>query len=174
MRTLIFFLGLVMFGCQPSGTPDTPGKNTSSNSIELHDVTYEQLDAKISDLKGKVVLVDVWATFCGPCVKKFPSFVKLHEAYAKDGLVCVSVSTDEAESRSKALEFLREQKATFPNYRLSESNEKISKQLNEKYPTDAQPVMFVFNRKGDKVKQFESKAKLEEIEEFVKKLLAEQ
>lgn len=173
MTRFMPLLGLLILGCHPSGSSVSSGQKPVSTPIELHDVTYSELDAKISELKGQVVLVDVWATFCAPCVKKFPSFVKLHETYAKDGLVCVSVSTDEADSKLKALEFLKEQKATFPNYRLSESNEKISKQLNEKYPTDAQPVMFVFNRKGEKVKQFESKAKLEEVEDFVRKLLAE-
>ena len=45
--------------------------------------------------------------------------------------------------------------------------------MSEKYPTDAQPVMFVFNRKGEKVKEFGGKAKIEEIEELIAKLLAE-
>lgn len=174
MKKFISILGALILGCQPTGSPDTSGNRPATTPIELHDVTYAQLDTKISEHRGKVVLVDVWATFCAPCVKKFPTFVTLHEKYAKDGLVCVSVSTDDAESKAKALEFLKEQKATFPNYRLSESNEKISKELNEKYPTDAQPVMFVFNRKGEKVKQFESKAKPEEVEELLKQLLSQQ
>jgi hypothetical protein len=49
-------------------------------------------------------------------VKKFPLLVKLHEDHEAKGLVCVSVSTDDLESKPKALEFLKDKKAEFPNY----------------------------------------------------------
>ncbi len=145
----------------------------AADKIELIETTYDGLDKAIAKEKGKVVAVDVWATFCAPCVKKFPHFVKLHESHAGKGLVCISVSTDDLETRPKAVEFLKEKNATFANYRLSETNENITKELNEKYPTDAQPVMIVFNRKGEKVKEFGGKDKIEDIEIYLTKLLDE-
>ena len=161
-------------GCEvTSGSKSTPA-SAAKTTIELVDVTYDGLDQAVAREKGKVVAIDVWATFCAPCVKKFPSFVDLHETHAAKGLVCISVSTDDLEARSKATEFLKEKNATFANYRLSESNEKITKDLNAKYPTDMQPVMLIFNRKGEKVKEFGGKDKPEEIEAFLVKLLGEQ
>src|SRR5262245_44243217 len=78
------------------------------------------LDAGVAKHKGKVVLVDFWATWCGPCVKKFPHLVELHKKYAEKGLVCVSVSMDEygddGDSREKVQKFLKEKGATFPNF----------------------------------------------------------
>src|SRR5262245_19388076 len=53
---------------------------------------FPVLDKALKDQKEKVVLVNFWATWCGPCVKKFPAFVELHKTYSSRGLTCVSVS----------------------------------------------------------------------------------
>lgn len=50
----------------------------------------------LADLKGKVVVVDFWATWCVPCLGEIPGYIALQEKYGKDGLVIVGVSLDEA------------------------------------------------------------------------------
>jgi thiol-disulfide isomerase/thioredoxin len=162
MRALFIAMVLAL----PAGAADP-------KPVELKAITYEGLDKAIAAEKGKVVAVDVWATFCAPCVKKFPNFVKLHEGFAEKGLVCISASTDDKDDAEKALKFLKDQKAHFANYRFSETNEKISKELNEKYPTDEQPLLILFNKKGEKKHQFGGKATPEEVIAAVKKLLEE-
>ncbi len=44
--------------------------------------------------KGKVVVVDFWATWCGPCVEEIPGYIALQEKYGKDGLVIIGISLD--------------------------------------------------------------------------------
>lgn len=70
------------------------------NQMELNgvpDFDLERLDGtrfKLSDLKGKIIVVNFWASWCNPCVEEFPSIVKLAERM-KGELVVVAVSTDE-------------------------------------------------------------------------------
>lgn len=60
------------------------------------DFTKCKLEGSLpASLKGKVVLVDFWASWCGPCKKSFPALDELHRLYGKKGLVVLAVNVDE-------------------------------------------------------------------------------
>ena len=60
---------------------------------KLTDLTGQPVTS--SQFKGKVVVVDFWATWCGPCISEIPGYVALQQKYGKDGLVIVGVSVDQ-------------------------------------------------------------------------------
>ena len=64
----------------------------------------------------KLRLVNVWATWCGPCVIEFPDLVSIHRIYRGRDFEVVTVNADDAGKRDKALEFLRAQQASTRNY----------------------------------------------------------
>ena len=88
-------------------------QEADDTEITLRVVTPKEYEAEIKKHKGKVVLVDFWATWCIPCLKNFHHSVEWQKKYAPNGLVVISVSMDDddAETKQQALEFLKKQKA---------------------------------------------------------------
>jgi len=78
---------------KPSGdkAPTGPGAK-SAPSFTLQDLNGKTVS--LSDFKGKVVVLDFWATWCPPCVKEIPHFIELHEQYKDKGFAIVGISVD--------------------------------------------------------------------------------
>jgi thiol-disulfide isomerase/thioredoxin len=134
-----------------------PGPAQSPAGIDLRNVRYDGLTDVIKQNKGKVVVVDFWADFCIPCKREFPNLVALHQKYAKEGFVAVSVSLDDPtddEAKAKALKFLQAQKATFTNLLLDEKPEVWQAKLK----IDGPPLVMVFARDGKLEQKFVDKA----------------
>lgn len=65
-------------------------------------------------LKGRIVILNFWATYCIPCRKEMPDLAAIQNEYAALGVQVVGASTDEARDRAKVLEFVKEKKINFP------------------------------------------------------------
>jgi thiol-disulfide isomerase/thioredoxin len=135
--------------------------------VHLETVKYDGLIQAVRAQRGKVVVVDVWADFCVPCKREFPHLVRLHNDYGKDGLVCMSVSVDDAKHRDAALKFLTRLKATFPNYWLDED----PKLWQERWNISGPPLVFVFDRRGRRAAKFDNEQGRTFTYEDVKKVV---
>ena len=81
------------------------------------DLTLKDLsgtDQSLSALKGRIVVLNFWATYCIPCRKEMPDLAAIQNEFAAFGVQVIGVNTDEAEARDKVLQFVREMKVNFP------------------------------------------------------------
>lgn len=119
--------------------------NTQPGSVAA-DFTYPDISGKeisLSDFKGKVVLVDVWATWCGPCRGEIPHLKKLEkELHGKD-IAFVGVSVDDAKDRQKWIDFVNKEQLQGVQVHASGWS-KITKD----YQIKAIPRFMVFDKEG--------------------------
>ena len=109
-----------VFGCSIKWADKRDGVKKGYEDWAKEPVTLETIDtAGIEALVGndseKLRLVNVWATWCGPCVIEFPDLVSLHRIYRGRDFEVVTIDADAPERRGKALEFLKEQQASTRN-----------------------------------------------------------
>jgi thiol-disulfide isomerase/thioredoxin len=91
-------------------------RSGSAEAVTVRVVDETEFAAVLHRYRGKVVLVDVWATWCLNCLELFPHTVELSEQYADRGLVVVSLSMDDPDQRAAVLERLQSNGATFDNF----------------------------------------------------------
>ncbi len=100
----------------------------------------ENQNADLSQYKGKVIYVDFWASWCGPCAKSFPFLNKMHEQLKDQGLQIVGVNLDENLDDAKA--FL----AKYPaNFTIVADK---SKQCAKDFAVKAMPSSYIIDRQG--------------------------
>jgi cytochrome c biogenesis protein CcmG, thiol:disulfide interchange protein DsbE len=102
----------------------------------------------LSDLRGEVVLLNVWATWCYPCRREMPSFEALHRDFADAGLRVVAVSIDAANARHEILEFLHEYGLSFTI--LHDPDQRITRTFR----TLGVPETFLIGRDGTLVRHW--------------------
>ena len=114
---LAALLALLPGGCNgPVSDRPAADEPAGGESVALRTVDETEFAELLEQHRGKVVLVDFWATWCGPCVAMFPHTVDLHKLHADRGLAVISVSFDDPESKPEVLDFLKAKGATFENF----------------------------------------------------------
>jgi peroxiredoxin len=98
----------------------------------------------LQDLRGKVVLVNFWATWCPPCRKEMPDMQALYERFGPRGLVILAISDEDA---AKVAAFLAERKYTYPV--LLDPGRKV----NQLFAVEGIPKSFLYGRDGKLVAQ---------------------
>jgi thiol-disulfide isomerase/thioredoxin len=88
--TFMIFCGQRAMGENPATVADSTATVPVWSLKDLNDKTI-----KSADLKGKVVILDFWATWCGPCHEEIPGFIALQKQYGDQGLAVIGASVDE-------------------------------------------------------------------------------
>jgi len=149
-------------GAQPAstgGTCDQTGRGTFDFVLK-NEVNQP---VKLADYKGKVVIVNFWATWCGPCKVEIPDFVKLYAEYKDKGLVIVGISVDDSPEQLQS--FMREYKMNYPVLQMRPEVE------DAWGPFYGYPTSFIVARDGSICTKHIGPATKEQFESEIKALL---
>lgn len=148
----------------PGSTPVAP------DQVALQTGNEELLAEVIKKHKGKLVFVDFWATWCGPCVESFPHTVELHQKYGDKGLAVVSVSFDQLEKEAEVRGFLGEQGAAFDNILSSYGGALVDAAEGFDFE-GALPHFRLYGKDGELLAKWDGKP--ENIEAEIERMLSE-
>ena len=104
---------------------------------------------KLSDFRGKVLIVDFWATYCPPCVRQVPQLAELSRKYRAQGLEVVGLTSDDKADQQQVVEFLKKAGA---DYTIGYDNQWVSsaflKDTEDESGSPPIPQLFVISREG--------------------------
>lgn len=162
----ISVFGILMMAMMPVHQDSSLQNGLASDTL-LKDVTGSELQKIVESYQGKkAVLINIWATWCAPCVKEFPEIVKLQRNYPKD-LKVIFVSADFPQQRDDALQFLKEQDVDWTTYFKTGKDQAFIESLSQEW-TGALPFTKVIDINGDLVASWEQSASYEKFEHHVK------
>jgi len=141
--------------------------------VSVEAVTASELRDVLKQHRGKVLLVDFWATWCAPCREQFPKLVKWQKEYGEAGLQLISVSFDEVSAKDgKVTEWLQQYEADLETLILDVPNHSDFVQSWSSEWEGAIPALFIFDRNGN-MKHEVLGTKHGSIEKMFRPLLAE-
>jgi thiol-disulfide isomerase/thioredoxin len=141
-------------------------------SPSVRPIDAKGLHRLIQQARGKVVLLNFWATWCDPCVEEFPDLVKIAGEFQPRGVEMIFVSIDEPENIAGKVEpFLKAQGVVFRTYvKDVKDDEAFINSIDAKW-TGAIPATFIYDASGVLVKNFIAQQKYEIFAEALRPLL---
>lgn len=155
MRKLLLFLGLA-------------GALAAQKLTVVDESAYTKM---IAAHKGRVLLVDFWATWCKPCRKEMPELVKLEQKLRARGFDLVTISADEPGAEAAALKVLKENNVPGKLYlKKAEDDDKFINSIDPKWG-GALPALFLYDRSGKKMRSFIGETPIQDLEAAIEKIL---
>jgi len=172
---MIFVSTVMLYGCEKNDETrdqqNNPGEETAllsqqtnnENSQQAPDFVLKDINGKnvkLSDYRGKVVILDFWATWCPPCRKGIPDLIDLQKKYGNE-LAVIGISLDQANTIKDVVPFYKSYGINYPVVYGDAS-------VVQKYGgIEAIPTSFVIDKKGNVVNKFVGLIPKEEYEKYL-------
>ena len=162
---IVLAVGAIFFNIHLFGqsAPGAAGQTAVAPEWSLKDANGNMV--RSSDFKGKVVILDFWATWCGPCRAEIPTFIDLQRQYGPQGLVVVGVSVDGQDGAGVVKPVAQELGMNYPVVLADEATQAAFGGI------DAIPTTFIIDREGRIVKEHVGLTDKDEFENEIKPLL---
>jgi thiol-disulfide isomerase/thioredoxin len=139
-------------GCRPTAStvdrPNAPSPAPTADSTTLTPIDKAGFAEFLQQHRGRVVLVDFWATWCLPCMEGFPESIRLAQTYRPQGLVVASLALEDLDRQPQVLEFLRSQGGAIPNF-ISAYGGSDGRAMDEfEIESGAIPTLKLYDRQG--------------------------
>jgi thiol-disulfide isomerase/thioredoxin len=160
-------ISVIMLAILVAGLVITSGvqakKAQSSAGIVVKTIGVAEVEGLIKANKGKVLLLDIWATWCPPCREEIPGFVAIAKGYAKQGVVVIGLAADEG-GPAAVQSFVDKNKINYPIYSVGE-------EVLTHFGIEAFPTTFIYNKEGKVSGKHIGYTSKEEFDQELKPLL---
>jgi thiol-disulfide isomerase/thioredoxin len=142
---LLILVIIILTGCRK----EEPAVQKEELSYKIETIDDVRLNEIINNRMGKALFINVWATWCVPCIEEFPDIVRIAEHYEDSDVEVVSLNVDmSSQVDSLVIPFMKSFDADFPVYNIREkSAEKVINLLNNKW-SGAIPATFIYDKNG--------------------------
>ena len=156
---VISIIALALFaGCT---SKEKEGATAAAPDFTLQDLSGKKV--RLADFKGKVVLIEFWATWCPPCRAEIPTIERLHAQYGSKGLTVLAIALDEGG--------WDEVKAFAAEHKISYTVLKGTEDVSSKYMVRLIPSTFLVDKEGNIKKRYMGGGSSEAVEQDIKALL---
>ncbi len=142
LGSIVLLVGILaaiaVFGLQLSRRQQT--QPTEGAAPHWAITTFDGQELALDDLRGQIIVVNFWASWCGPCRVEAPDLQRIHERYKDQGVVMVGITYTDTDSKS--LEFMEEFGLTYPN------GPDRGNRISDRYNIQGVPETFVIDRDG--------------------------
>ena len=142
------------------------GRPTNGPAPDFALALFDGTEFRLSDYRGKVILINFWASWCPPCRDEAPDLQALYEDYRSLGFTVLGVNMLES-SRRKALDFIDEFGIGYPN------GEDIGEKVTNLFRAEAPPESFLIDRRGQVRRFFIGNIRYDDVSADIEALLAE-
>jgi thiol-disulfide isomerase/thioredoxin len=149
MKHIILLLVVIFFTAGCSERKEQTEIQQEEQEYNVSTIDEKGLTELINNRMGKALFINVWATWCAPCVEEFPDLVQIADHYKESDVEIVSLNVDmSSQVNSHVIPFLKSFNANFPVYNVREkSAENVINVLSQKW-NGAIPATFIYDKTG--------------------------